>query len=192
MKTSFIMLICLKFILLDFSYDKSLKKTIKAIIYSVNDNLLSILKYGIITDDNNKEVYNKVIPESEHNKQLSLYLKPTDFSPQLNTFNNNIFYVTVSIGGIPDSQTDCGWDDIRTLGVVLNWHPIYQMGMQYMRNMVSSHNCKVPKNLIDYILRLKSFELALKTSNFALANSKFKEWFINNSPSAPTTPCGCR
>lgn len=53
MKTSFIMLICLKFILLDFSYDKSLKKTIKAIIYSVNDNLLSILKYGIITDDNN-------------------------------------------------------------------------------------------------------------------------------------------
>ena len=111
----------------------------------------------VITDDNNKEVYNKVIPESEHNKQLSLYLKPTDFSPQLNTFNNNIFYVTVSIGGIPDSQTDCGWDDIRTLGVVLNWHPIYQMGMQYMRNMVSSHNCKVPKNLIDYILRLKSF-----------------------------------
>ena len=53
MKTSFIMLICLKFILLDFSYDKSLKKTIKAILYSVNDNLLSILKYGIITDDNN-------------------------------------------------------------------------------------------------------------------------------------------
>ena len=51
---------------------------------------------------------------------------------------------------------------------------------------------KVPKNLIDYILRLKSFELALKTSNFALANSKFKEWFINNSPSAPTIPCGCR
>ena len=146
----------------------------------------------VITDDNNKEVYNKVIPESEHSKQLSLYLKPTDFSPQLNTFNNNIFYVTVSIGGIPDSQTDCGWDDIRTLGVVLNWHPIYQMGMQYMRNMVNSHNCKVPKNLIDYILRLKSFELALKTSNFALANSKFKEWFINNSPSAPTTPCGCR
>ena len=39
----------------------------------------------VITDDNNKEVYNKVIPESEHNKQLSLYLKPTDFSPQLNT-----------------------------------------------------------------------------------------------------------
>ena len=57
----------------------------------------------VITDDNNKEVYNKVIPESEHNKQLSLYLKPTDFSPQLNTFNNNIFYVNVSIGGIPDS-----------------------------------------------------------------------------------------
>lgn len=53
MKVSFIMLICLKFILLNFSYDKSLKKTIKEILFSLNNNLLSIIKYGIITDENN-------------------------------------------------------------------------------------------------------------------------------------------
>ena len=29
----------------------------------------------VITDDNNKEVYNKVIPESEHNRQRQKYMQ---------------------------------------------------------------------------------------------------------------------
>lgn len=143
----------------------------------------------VITDIDKREVYNKTIAEEDHNKQLSLFLKPTDMG--LSSFNNNVFYVTVTIGGYPESTTDCGWDDIRSIGVVLNWHPIYQMGMQYLREMVNCYNCRVPKNLIDYILRLKSFELALKTSNFELANTNYKKWFLETTPTIISNTCNC-
>ena len=43
----------------------------------------------VITDINKKEVYNKTIAEEDHNKQLSLFLKPTDMG--LSSFNKNIF-----------------------------------------------------------------------------------------------------
>ena len=80
-------------------------------------------------------------------------------------------------------------DTEYTLGVALNWQSIYQQGIDHMRKVVNGC-CGMPKDFIDYILRFKAFELALRTAQYQLANDRFKKWFAEDGAKF-NPPCGC-
>lgn len=125
---------------------------------------------------------------SEQNKQQSLILNASQLG--WSDFSGHILYVYATVEGIPDSSTPCGWDNVHTLGVTLWWQPIYQMGINHMQKVVNNC-CGMPREFIDYILRLKAFELALRTAQYPLANDRFKQWFTNIKVSTYKAPCGC-
>lgn len=120
-------------------------------------------------------------------KEYSINLSPDKF--KLSAFNNHIFYVYVTVAGTPSADTPCTMDTEYTLGVALNWQSIYQQGIDHMRKVVNGC-CGMPKDFIDYILRFKAFELALRTAQYQLANDRFKKWFAEDGAKF-NPPCGC-
>lgn len=119
------------------------------------------------------------------------HIKLTLSAKDLNTasLDDNIFFVYVITTGVPASCTPCGMDNEYVKGVAINMRPIYNMAMKYIKELES--NCTVPKGFIDMILRIKAFELSLKTGNFPTA---FKQWdkLFKNKVSIPSNRnCGC-
>lgn len=108
----------------------------------------------------------------------------------IDTLSGHIFYVVITVDGIPSPDTPCSMDNRYTIGIVLNWQPIYHQGINNMKCVVNNC-CTISKDFIDYILRLKSFELAIKTAQYELANTKFKQWF-KYTEEVNMLPCGCK
>ena len=51
---------------------------------------------------------------------------------------------------------------------------------------------EIPKDFIDFILRYKALDLALKTENYIQANKYWNKFFKNNNVvSLNTNSCGC-
>lgn len=129
---------------------------------------------------------NGIVTSQVHGtKHIRLYLTAKELGVDL---NNNIFFVYIVTNGIPAPDTPCGMDNIYTMGIAYNLRPIYNLGMNYVRDL--TNECSIPKNFIDYILRYKAFELALKTGNYTLA---FKYWnkFFKDKISTVSKPKGC-
>lgn len=120
-------------------------------------------------------------------KKHSINLSPETL--KLPSFNGHMFYVYVTVAGTPSIDTPCNMDTEYTIGVVLNWQPLYQEGINYMRE-ITKECCNIPKKFIDYILRFKAFELAIRTAQYQLANDKFKQWFAKDEVKFNST-CGC-
>lgn len=121
-------------------------------------------------------------------KEQSVYLTAEEMS--MDSFTGHIYYVYVMVEGIPDSQTPCGWDNDYSMGVALDWQPIYRIGLSSMKSIVDNC-CEMDRSFIDYILRFESFELALRTGQYALANDKFNQWFRNAENPVVRPPCNC-
>lgn len=132
-------------------------------------------------------VYSKEIDGRD--KEVSLVLDASEFG--WNDFSSHILYVYISVDGGPSMDPGCGWDSLTTLGVVLWWKPIYQKGIQFVRKVVDNC-CDISREFIDYILRLKSLELSLRTAQYVQANALFSKWFKNIDGRAVPSPCGCR
>ena len=62
--------------------------------------------------------------------------------------------------------------------------------MEYIKELDECHTCEIPQHFIDYILRLKAFELCLKNGNIAQA-IKYWNKFFSDSKSITTKKCGC-
>ena len=75
-----------------------------------------------------------------------------------------LLFVYVRTKGTPSADTPCGMDNITTLGTVCNMYPFYQQAVNYIGEI--AHNCSVPQNFTDYILKLKGLDLAVKTGNY--------------------------
>lgn len=120
-------------------------------------------------------------------KEHSINITPDRF--KFASLNGHIFYVYVTVAGTPSADTPCTMDTEYTLGVALNWQSIYQQGVDHMRKVVNGC-CGMPKDFIDYILRFKAFELALRTAQYQLANDRFKKWFAEDGAKF-NPPCGC-
>lgn len=136
-------------------------------------------------------------PTSPSNESISVYkneddttvkrhivtLSPEDINEE--SFNNHIFYVYVTV---VDSSNEDSPTETR-VGVVLNWKQIYQQGIGYMKGVLKEC-CEMPKAFIDYILRLKAFELALRTAQYVLANDRYIRWFKEGEQKSNIN-CGC-
>lgn len=104
------------------------------------------------------------------------------------SLDNNIFFVYIVTNGTPSPCTPCGMDNLYTMGITYNLRPLYNLGMNYVRELADT--CDIPRNFINYILRFKAFELAIRTGNYTDA---FKYWdaFFKNKTSSISKPKGC-
>lgn len=144
-------------------------------VYSKDD-------YIPIHDNEILEIYSD---ELNLTKRIRLKLSAKDLGVSL---NDNIFFIYVGTGGIPKADTPCGMDQQYSMYIAFNMRPLYNMTMGYIREM--ENNCEPPKGFIDKILRLKAFELSLKTGNYPVA---FKQWekLKSEAPIISKKNCGC-
>lgn len=135
------------------------------------------------------DTLSKLTKRPKSHKQIRLDLTPADITSGT---LSGMFFVYVRTKGTPAADTPCGMDNISTMGTVVSMYPFYQKAMNYIEELASS--CEVPKNFIDYILRIKGLELAVRTGNYTKAIKYYKKFFkgqegiINNSGGYG---CGC-
>lgn len=122
-------------------------------------------------------------------KNVRLVLSTKDFIGNIEDLSSNLFFVYINTKGEPAIDTPCGMDNILTMGIVYNKNMLYTTSMLYLRELESS--CIVPKNLIDYILKMKALELSLKTGNY-IQSIKYWNRFFKNKLSINPVNCNCQ
>lgn len=123
-------------------------------------------------------------------KNISIIISAKELSDNNGDLSDDILYVYLIAVGTPSADTPCGMDNVSTLGVALNLRPIYNNGINYIRQVEST--CEIPKDFIDFILRYKALDLALKTENYIQANKYWNKFFKNNNVvPLNTDSCGC-
>lgn len=123
-------------------------------------------------------------------KNISITISAKELLDNNGDLNDDILYVYLIAVGTPSADTPCGMDNVNTLGVALNLRPIYNNGINYIKQVEST--CEIPKDFIDFILRYKALDLALKTENYIQANKYWNKFFKNNNVvSLNTNSCGC-
>lgn len=107
----------------------------------------------------------------------------------LDNLSDNILFVYIGVGGIPEPNTPCGMDNKYSVAVAVNLRPVYNMSMGYIKEL--ENNCTIPKGFIDMILRLKAFELSVKTGNYTTAIKQWDKLFKNKRIVSTNKGCGC-
>lgn len=107
----------------------------------------------------------------------------------LDNFNDNILFVYVKVRGVPKPDTPCGMDNVYSVAAAVNLQPIYNMAMGFIKEL--SDTCTTPRGFIDMILKLKAFELSLKTGNFLTAIKQWDKLFKNSRVIQTSNKCGC-
>lgn len=162
----------------------------KAVYYQEFDNTQYKKAYtkegkSLVFEELDYETVQVYYDELDTIKRIRLRIPAREIKANL---NDNIFFVYIGAGGVPDGMTPCGMDNQYTMGVAINLRPIYNMAMGYIRELES--NCETPRGFIDMILRLKALELSLKTGNYPAA---FKWWgkLKSKAPAPSKNNCGC-
>lgn len=120
-------------------------------------------------------------------KRISLCLTTKDLNGA--NLDDNIFFVYIVATGIPAPCTPCGMDNKYTMGVAVNLRPVYNMAMNYVKELDST--CSIPRGFIDMVLRLKAFDLSLRTGNYPMAIKQWDRLFKNKISVSPNRGCGC-
>lgn len=123
-----------------------------------------------------------------HTKKIKLCINYKELG--FESFNDKILYVYIRASGAPSIDCPCGMDNEYTIGIAVNLRPIYNQAMQYIKEL--DNNCDIPKNFIDMILRLKAFDLSLKTGNYSVAEKQYDKFFNKKINMLSKNNCGCR
>lgn len=101
---------------------------------------------------------------------------------------DNMFFVYVTTdGNSPSEDTPCDMKASQILGITYNKQLIYNNHINMIKNL---GGCEPSKELIDYILQQKAFDLALKTGNYNEA-IKYWELFFSDTRNFIKHKCGC-
>ena len=124
-------------------------------------------------------------------KELHLVLSAlSDFDITDNTLSNKLLFVYVICKGTPDPCTPCRLDEMTTLGVTFDTGLLYQMMMQYTREL--NRDCEIPKGMIDMMMLYNGFKAAVETEHYIPAIDFWKRLFLDGGqPMNLTKPCGC-
>ena len=130
----------------------------------------------------------------ENAKNVRLTLESAELGGK--DLNSTMFFVFVTCTGdlnMGSSENDCaipcGMDNPVTLGTVVASYPYYQQAMSYIGDL--SQTCIIPKDFIDFILRTKAMEVAVKTGNYQEAIKYFNKFFKDGSYNKEGGGCGC-
>ena len=148
----------------------------------------AVFTHTIVPEDNLVySDYNPVIDKEGMNcfvagdgRHARLVLEQKDLPVPI---NNNMFFVYVITSG-SDNCFSC-----KSIGTVANLYPIYQMGMNYTKEL--GNDCSIPKNFVDYILRVKALDLSIKTGNYQQAITYWNRLFKNSNVKPISSNCGC-
>lgn len=124
--------------------------------------------------------------EEDNKKYVKLNVTPNEIGEK--NFNQLLF-IYVSVKGTPAADTPCGMDNITTMATVSNMYPFYQQAMNYIKEL--GDDCNISQSFIDYILKFKGLELAVKTGNYPTAVKLYKKLFINKGITTIKGGCGC-
>lgn len=99
------------------------------------------------------------------------------------SINSDMLHVYVITSGGESKECEC----TPTIGTVVNIYPYYQLSLYYMREMGES--CVPPREFIDFLLKLKSVEIAIKVGNYDLAHQMWEN--LRRIKEFPTRSCKC-
>ena len=99
-------------------------------------------------------------------------------------------YVKAKIEGIELEDIPCCLQQDVIMGTVVDTYPYYQQAMEYIKEVADT--CNPSQNFVDYILKLKGLEVAIKTGNYTEANKFFIKFFKNRGNiNVAKGGCGC-
>lgn len=122
----------------------------------------------------------------ENEKSVRLELETTELNVPV---DNTLFFVYIIAKGTPSIDTPCNMDNKTTLGVISYLYPFYNSIMYYIKEV--ENKCKIPKNFINFILRLKAFELSIKTGHYTKSIEYWNRFFKNIKNNNINTDCLC-
>lgn len=144
----------------------------------------------------NKDVLREKVMEALQNsesevanipcKRVRLALKPQDLG--LKKFGDKMFIVYVNAVGYPAADTPCGQDSSYAIAAAADYMLIYKQAIQHIK---AFNGCDVPKNFVDYMLRLHLIKYALMTGNITSAVTWWQKLFRNRRNIVNVSDCGC-
>lgn len=106
----------------------------------------------------------------------------------IDTLADNLFFVYAIASGEPAEDTPCGMSGFLIMGVAYDKYPIYLQGMKLLNEI---GGCEPARNLIDYILQRKAFDISLQTGNYAKAIEYWNAFYNVKERSISNFNCGC-
>lgn len=111
---------------------------------------------------------------------------------EFNSLNlsQDLFFVYVHTKGVPDKCVPCPLSKEYTLGVTFDETLLYQMVMDYTRELAD--DCNPPQGFIDFILLWNAFKAAIETEHFVPAINFYNQLFsVKGAGGKFTKGCGC-
>lgn len=141
------------------------------------------------TTPSNKAVHIEI--EGTTTKSFSRVFSAAELSRLITTktLRGHMLYVYVYVDGPITGDAPCGSDSDMYLGVAVDWNSLYHGSLGFMKQ-VTKECCNIPKEFIDYILRMKALELAIKTGHTMVAKNIWDKFFSKKRRMV-FTPCGC-
>lgn len=100
-----------------------------------------------------------------------------------------LFVYCTAKGTIADDGTlPCNADKNIIVGVLIDLSNIYKYSLGYIREV--ENTCSIPDNFIDYMLKLKTIQLLIKTGNYAMLVKYWKRYFRQMNE-VTTINCNC-
>lgn len=124
---------------------------------------------------------------SYEKKNVRLVLQAGDMN--LGTLNDTMFFVYVIATGEPSADAPESTVSPQIMGTVTNLYPYCQSMMKSVKELVNE--CRIPKNFIDFSLRLKALELCIRTGNYPQAIVYWNKFFKGRMSEPAVTDCGC-
>ena len=160
-----------------------------------NDYFSDVYIDSVVIDTQNTYTING--PSSSHvyeytsignQKEVRLTLTSKDLT-SMDRLCGNIFFVYVISKGTPSSQAPAGLTGTQIMGTVVSLRPIYKQALCYIKQV--ENKCDIPKNFVDFILRWKAFELAIRTGNYTLAIQYWNDLILEPPTITLNTNCSC-
>lgn len=124
--------------------------------------------------------------EPQYKKRVRIVKSQKELS-MLGIELTDVLFIYVETTGTPGESCPCECDSKYHMSVAFSLRGIYNKAMSYIKELDSK--CDTPRNFINLFLKLKAFELSLRTGNF---NKAITIWgSFNHKLITPSRVCGC-
>lgn len=140
----------------------------------------------ISTGPSPNPIYSYQFDVNTNNKTFQATLTNSDL---LVSSENNIYFVYIVTKGAPSAGTPCGMDSSISTGVAIDESYIYRVGMDFLKEV--NNTSLIPQDFINYILKLKAFQLCVLNKNYVLALYYWNNFLVKNMIDYSITNCNC-
>lgn len=144
---------------------------------------ISIDTQDTYKDNSPSEQSIKVFTAAEHEKSVRLEVTQEDYPSLL---DNNMLFVYVKT--VEEKVSGEVRYDLR---VTFNTYIVYHQMMQYIKGVSCPCSCDIPKEFIDFYLRLKGLEVCVNTCHYVQACNFYNKYIKPLSKILSLLNCGC-